>query len=215
MKKLLSVTSMTTLAALSMSTLTFATSPQNPADLNTATAVTPSIVIDETTSEELVPIRSVGEEYGFDVDYHDATKMTTLTKNDREYGAEIGSSLYEINHDIIGLGTNAQLIDGSTYVPVSFAYAVAEDMENAEITDGGNSSNGGNGGGYGGGDTGTTTDNDFDFNNPDIDNGYTIDENAGFDFENPDIDNGYTLDENAGFDYENPDIDSDYSVDVL
>ncbi len=197
MKKLLKVTSMATVATLSMSTLTFANSPQNPADL--VTPETPLIVIDETTSEELVPIRSIGEEYGFDVDWYNPTKQTVLTKDGHEYSAVIGSSIYEINHDLVGLGTNAQLIDGVTYVPVSFGYAIYEDMQGTtEITDGGN------GGGYGGGDTTDGGDNGGDITEPE----------EGFDFDNPNIDNGFTIDDNAGFDFENPNIDNGYNVDV-
>ncbi len=193
--KLTSMASATALATLSMSTFTFANSPQNPADLNTATAVAPTIIVDQTTSEELVPIRSIGEEHGFDVDWYNNTKTTILTKDGQEYGAVIDSSFYEVNHDVVSLGTPAQLINGVTYVPVSFGYAIVEDMNgSSEITDNGNSGNGGSGGGYGGGDT---TDEGFDFNNPNIDNGFTIDENAGFDFSNPDIDNGYSVDSNS------------------
>ncbi len=213
--KLTSMASMAALATLSMSTLTFANSPQNPADLNTATPVNTSIVTDPTTSEELVPVRSIGEAYGFDVDWYNNTKMTVLSKDGHEYATEIDSPYYEINHDIVSLSTPSQLINGVTYVPVSFAYAIEEDMGNtSEITDNGN---GGNGGGYGGGDTtdngGDETEDGFDFDNPNIDNGFTIDENAGFDFENPDIDNGFTIDENAGFDFENPDIDNGFTID--
>ncbi len=197
MKNLVKMTSMTTVAALSMSTLVFATSPQNPADL--VSPENPLIIIDETTSEELVPVRSIGEEYGFDVDWYGNTKTTVLTKAGHEYATEIGVSLYEINHDIVGLGTPARLIDGTTYVPVSFAYAIDEDLNGTtEITDGGN------GGGYGGGDItegggnggGLEPDDGFDFDNPNIDNGYTINDHADFDYNNPDIDNGYNVDVN-------------------
>ncbi len=205
MKKLVKLTSMATVATLSMSTLAFAATPE-----------TPSIIVDETTSEELVPVRSTGEAYGFDVDWDNSTKTTILTKDGHEYAALTDSSIYEIDHDLVSLGTKTQLINNVTYVPVSFEYAISEDLQGStNVTDGGNGSGYGGGdfdGGNGGGDQ---TENDFDFNNPDIDNGFTIDENAGFDFENPDIDNGYTLDENAGFDYNNPNIDNGYNVDVV
>ncbi len=224
--KLTSMATMATVASLSMSSLVFATSPQNPADLNNVTPENPLIVYDETTSEELVPVRSISERYGFDVDWYNNTKVTVLTKDGHEYATQIDSSIYEINHDLVGLGTNAQLINGTTYVPVSFAQAIHNDLGPSEITDGNNGGsgggygggdvdidNGGGDGGYGGGDTGTEVDNGFDFNNPNIDNGFTIDDNTGFDFENPNIDNGFTINDNANY-FENPDIDNGYNVDV-
>ncbi len=149
MKKLLTLTSLATVATLSMSTLTFANSPQKPEDTNTeVTAVAPSIVIDRTTFEELVPVRTVAESYGFKVSYDNPTQTTTLTKDDKTYTATLGSQEYNINGRKYILETPSQMIEGITYVPKTFITVVEDDLDGP-----------------------------FDFNNPDIDSGFSVDAN--------------------------------------
>ncbi len=146
MKKLLGITSLAMAATLSMSTLVFATSPQKPVVTTTATAVAPSIIIDRTTLEELVPIRTLAENNGFEVEWINDTKTTVLTKDDKEYSATLGSTSYNINGRTHILETPAKLINGVTYVPVTFTKLVENSL------DGG-----------------------FDFNNPNIDPGFSVD----------------------------------------
>ncbi len=146
MKKLLALTSLATVATLSMSTLTFANSPQKPEDVNTVTAVSPSIIIDRTTLEELIPIRTIAENHGFQVDWINETKTTVLSKDNHQYSATIGSNEYDINGRTHILETQTQIIDGVTYVPTTFAILVENDLNGQ-----------------------------FDFNNPNIDSGYNVD----------------------------------------
>ncbi len=155
MKKLLALTTLATVATLSMSTLVFATSPQKPVETTQTTAVAPSIIIDRTTLEELVPIRQVAKNNGFDVKWINETKTTVLTKDDKTYSATIGSTSYDINGRTHILETPAKLINGVTYVPVTFTKLVENDL------DGG-----------------------FDFNNPNIDPGFSVDvkDNATVDY---------------------------------
>ncbi len=155
MKKLIALTSLTTVAALSMSTLAFATSPQKPEDINTVTAVTPSIIVDQNTLDELVPIRTVAESNGFEVDWDNETKTTTLSKDDHSYTATLNSNVYNINGRDTILATPTQMIEGVTYVPTLFATLIEDDLDGA-----------------------------FDFSNPNIDSGYSVDtvdgENVGY-----------------------------------
>ncbi len=149
MKKLITLT---TIATLSMSTLTFANSPQKPEDVNTATAVSPSIIVDRTTFEELVPIRTVAENNGFEVEYDSETKTTTLSKDEHSYSAVLNSTTYDINGRSYILETPTQLIEGVTYVPQTFVTLIQNDLDGP-----------------------------FDFNNPNIDSGYSVDVNENTD----------------------------------
>ncbi len=149
MKKLLALTSLATVATLSMSSLVFATSPQNPEDLNTVTAVSPSIIIDRNTLEELIPIRTLAEDNGFQVDWINATKTTVLTKDNQSYYATLDSTTYDINGRTYILETPTQMIDGVTYVPYTFCTIVQNDLNGS-----------------------------FDFENPNIDPNYKVDVNT-------------------------------------
>ncbi len=150
MKKLLAITSLATVATLSMSTLVFATSPQKPVVTNTATAVAPSIIVDRATLEELVPIRSLAESNGFEVKWINETKTTVLTKDGNEYSATLGSTSYNVNGRVHILETPTKAINGLTYVPKTFITLVENSL------DGG-----------------------FDFNNPNIDPGFSVDVKDG------------------------------------
>ncbi len=143
MKKLLALT---TIATLSMSTLVFATSPQKPEETTTATAVAPSIIIDRNTLEEMVPVRTLAEEHGLEVDWVPETKTTILSNDEHTYSTTIGSTIYDINGRETILETPAKLIDGVTYVPSTFVKLVEGDIDGS-----------------------------FDFNNPDIDSGFSVD----------------------------------------
>ncbi len=167
MKKLLALT---TVATLSMSTLTFANSPQKPDETISVTAVTPSIVVDRDTLEELVPIRNLAEAHGFDVDWDNETKTTILSKGDHYYTATIGSTTYNINGRETILETPAKLVDGVTYVPVTFVELVNDDMDSFDLT--------GDVDGDYDVDVDTDTEDGFDFENPDIDPGYEVDVNT-------------------------------------
>ncbi len=149
MKKILKLTSIATIATLSMSTLTFANSPQKPEETISVTAVSPSIIVDRNTLEELVPIRTVAETYGLEVDWDNETKTTTLSNEDHTYSATLNSQTYNINGRDKILATPAQLIDGVTYVPTLFATLIEDDLNGP-----------------------------FDFSNPNIDSGYSVDVQA-------------------------------------
>ncbi len=172
MKKLLTLTSLATVATLSMSTLTFANSPQKPEDVNTVTAVTPSIVVDRDTLEELVPIRQLAEAHDFEVDWDSETKTTTLSKGENYYTSTIGSTTYNINGRETILETPSKLIDGITYVPVTYVQLVNDDMDSFDLTGDVDSDYTINP------DTETDVNVDFDYNNPDIDSGFGIDVNT-------------------------------------
>ncbi len=156
MKKLLALT---TVATLSMSTLAFANSPQKPDDTNTeVTAVAPSIVVDRTTFEELVPVRTVAESYGFKVAFDNETQTTTLTKDEKTYTATLGSQEYNINGRTYILETPAQMIEGITYVPKTFIQVIEDDLDGP-----------------------------FNFENPNIDSGYSVDVNEDLNGEYQDV----------------------------
>ncbi|WP_026475782.1 copper amine oxidase N-terminal domain-containing protein [Alkaliphilus transvaalensis] len=92
--------------------------------------ILPSAYIkDESTV--MVPLRGIAEELGLDVKWDPATKSITV-------GSDINLSIggqYTSNGAIVDLGTAPELLDGTTYVPLSFFRKVAH-FNNAYVFEG-------------------------------------------------------------------------------
>ncbi len=119
MKKFIVLTMATT---MSMSTLVYANSPMKPETPNQieTTAVTPSIMINRETLEEIVPAREVAESLGYEVVWNDSLRAVTFIKGDNVLRAYVNSNTYEVNDEKIILDTKTTIINEKTYIPVTF-----------------------------------------------------------------------------------------------
>ncbi|WP_181592508.1 stalk domain-containing protein [Paenibacillus sp. YN15] len=77
----------------------------------------PAVMIDEVT---LVPFRPVFEQLGAVVSFDASTQTVTAVKDDKRIQLTIGSAIGKIGDQSWPLPTKAQLIDGTTMVPLRF-----------------------------------------------------------------------------------------------
>ncbi len=132
MKKLITLT---LLAAMTVPTMVFATSPVPPTTvppvtlpfdltsggaITSTTAVTPIIAIDRETLEEIVPARATAEALGYDVIWNANEKSILFVKGDDILKATSGSNVYSLNGESFELETKTNIIEDVSYVPVSF-----------------------------------------------------------------------------------------------
>ncbi len=118
MKKLLVLTMATT---MSMSTMVYANSPMKPVEpTTTQTAVTPSIMIDRETLEEIVPAREVAENLGYTVIWNDSQRSITFIQGSLSLTAYVDSNVYALNNEEITLDTKTTIINDKAYIPLSF-----------------------------------------------------------------------------------------------
>ncbi|MDR2183246.1 MAG: copper amine oxidase N-terminal domain-containing protein, partial [Clostridiales bacterium] len=89
----------------------------------------PPAIVDGRT---LVPVRGVFEQLGFDVNWDGATRRAILTRGGTEVVIPVGSAAFTVNGARHGLDVPAQIIGGSTMLPIrdvleSVGYAVGWD----------------------------------------------------------------------------------------
>lgn len=75
--------------------------------------------IDENGRTQL-PIRAIGEELGFSVDWDSVLKKITLTKNDQTIVFHMGSNEFTKNGETIKMDTTPMLVNDRTFVPLRF-----------------------------------------------------------------------------------------------
>lgn len=68
-----------------------------------------------------IPIRAVAEALDCDVEWDDALKTVTITKNDMMIVLVIDNYNMQINNEIIAMDTVAQIINDRTYIPIRYA----------------------------------------------------------------------------------------------
>jgi len=73
------------------------------------------VIIDGRT---LVPVRGVFEALGFDVDWNQETRRVTLTRENARVDITINSTAFTANGRAYALEVPAQIIDGSTMLPI-------------------------------------------------------------------------------------------------
>ena len=78
---------------------------------------TPPVIKDGRT---LVPVRAITEGFGADVNYVDATKTVTITKDGTVISLVIGSSTATVNGVEVALDSQAGITNDRTYVPLRF-----------------------------------------------------------------------------------------------
>ncbi len=151
MKKLLALS---LVATMSMSTFAFASTTTGYeevvtpiytiSDTSTATAVTPAIRVDRETLEEIVPAREYAEGIGYKVIWNDYSNSITFKKGENTFKCAVGSddyysNVYSQDPKIVDLETETSLIDGTAYIPKSFAkmlfdVPVVEPMPPTQVT---------------------------------------------------------------------------------
>ena len=87
----------------------------------------------------LVPVRGVFEELGFFVDWNGEVQQVTLTNDKYTIVLTIGSTLFFNNNSTFNLDVPAQIIDGSTMLPLriileSVGYSLDWDEPNQTVT---------------------------------------------------------------------------------
>lgn len=82
---------------------------------------TPPVIKDGRT---LVPVRAITEGFGADVNYVDATKTVTITKDGTVISLVIGSNTATVNGVEVALDTQAGITNDRTYVPLRFVLEV-------------------------------------------------------------------------------------------
>ncbi len=117
MKKLLLLTLTTTLG---LSTLAFANEINTEDNTKTSQAVAPTIAIDFDTFEEIVPLRTTAEELGYEVIWNKDSQNITIVNDINTLIATPNSNIYTINGERITLETKTSIINGVTFVPISF-----------------------------------------------------------------------------------------------
>lgn len=70
--------------------------------------------------ELMVPLREMAEMLGFNLGWDQETKSVKIEKDDHTASLTIGSSEYQYYDMIIDLGVAPELVESTTYVPVSF-----------------------------------------------------------------------------------------------
>ncbi len=130
MKKLITLS---LVMAMAVPTLALANSPVPPTTpvtlpaivtsggaITSSTAVTPIISIDRDTLEEIVPARATAEALGYEVVWNANEKSVLFIKGDEIFKATSGSNIYSHNGESFQLETATTIIEGTSYVPVSF-----------------------------------------------------------------------------------------------
>lgn len=67
-----------------------------------------------------VPIRTISEGLGFDVEYIEETKTINIIKDDKDITVTIGSNKAAVNDNEVLLDVKPFIIDGRTFVPLRF-----------------------------------------------------------------------------------------------
>jgi len=81
-------------------------------------------------NKTMIPLRSIVEELGLEVEWNDSTKTVIATRDNLEIRLPIGSNQAYVNGNAVNLDTPATVIKDTTFVPVRF---ISESLGNKVI----------------------------------------------------------------------------------
>ncbi len=73
------------------------------------------VIVDSST---MLPLRDIAEALGAEVTWDSISKTTVITKDDTVVSITLNSSTMLVNNKTVSLSVPAQIIDGSTYIPL-------------------------------------------------------------------------------------------------
>ena len=76
--------------------------------------------IDAENFSVSVPLRSVAENLNATIDWNAETAMVTLQTEDKHISFAVGTTEFYVNDEVITLNNPSKLVEGSTFVPLSF-----------------------------------------------------------------------------------------------